>query len=110
MKIAVSTDGGQVSAHFGRCPHYTIFEVANDKIVKKELIPNPGHQPGFLPRYLGEKGVSCIIAGGMGPRAQELFTRNNIQTIVGASGDVDLVIEKFLKGELELGESSCEHY
>lgn len=109
MKIAISTDGGQVSGHFGRCPEYTIYEVEDNNIVKKEVIPNPGHQPGFLPQYLGDRGVSYIITGGMGPRAQQLFKAKNIKTVIGASGNVDFVIDEFLKGELLLGESACEH-
>jgi predicted Fe-Mo cluster-binding NifX family protein len=110
MKIAVSTDSGQVSAHFGRCPEYTIFEVENNKVINKEIIPNPGHEPGFLPRYLAEKGVSCIITGGMGPRAQQLFAQNNIEAVIGAYGDVDSVVEQYLGGTIELGEDACEHH
>ena len=26
MKVAISTDNGYVSAHFGRCPEFTILE------------------------------------------------------------------------------------
>jgi predicted Fe-Mo cluster-binding NifX family protein len=110
MKIAVSTDSGQVSAHFGRCPEYTIFEVEDNKVINKEVIPNPGHEPGFLPGYLSEKGVSCIIAGGMGPRAQQLFAQNNIKAVIGAYGDVDSVVEQYLGGTIELGEDACEHH
>ncbi len=110
MKIAVSTDSGQVSAHFGRCPEYTIFEVEDNKVINKEIIPNPGHEPGFLPKYLSEKGVSCIIAGGMGPRAQQLFEQNNIKAVIGAYGDVDSVVEQYLGGTIELGEDACEHH
>jgi len=55
-----------------------------DGKVKSNLaIPNPGHQPGFLPVYLGDMGVTCIIAGGMGPRAQTLFEERGIRAVVG---------------------------
>ena len=82
MKVAISTDQGYVSAHFGRCPSYTLVEIKEGQILNKEEVPNPGHQPGFLPQYLSEKGVNCIIAGGMGPRAQGLFAQKNIETII----------------------------
>jgi len=109
MKIAISTDNGQVAAHFGRCPEYTIVEIEKGAVTSKEVIPNPGHQPGFLPQFLHEKGVNCIIAGGMGPRAQEMFVERGIQTVVGVSGSVEEVIEKILVGKLEGGESLCTH-
>lgn len=109
MKVAISTENGYVSSHFGRCPSYTIVEIREGKITGREEIPNPGHQPGFLPGYLAERGVHCIIAGGMGPRAQDLFAQNNIETITGVQGQIDDVIEKFLKNELEAGEDLCDH-
>jgi len=109
MKVAISTDQGYVSAHFGRCQSYTIVEIKEGHILRMGEIPNPGHQPGFLPKYLSEKGVNCIIAGGMGPRAQGLFAQENIETIIGVQGPVIDVIEKFIKQELEVGDDLCGH-
>jgi len=109
MKVAISTDQGYVSAHFGRCSTYTIVETQEGQILEREEIPNPGHQPGFLPQFLSEKGVNCIIAGGMGPRAQALFAQKNIETIIGVQGNIDEVIEKFIKQKLEAGDDLCDH-
>jgi predicted Fe-Mo cluster-binding NifX family protein len=109
MKVAISTENGYVSAHFGRCPAYTLVKIQNGRVVGREEIPNPGHQPGFLPEYLSEKGIGVIIAGGMGPRAQGLFAEKNIQTIIGIQGPIDEVIDKFLRQELEAGQDLCDH-
>ncbi len=109
MKIAISTDQGHVSAHFGRCPSYTILKIKEGQILEQEEIPNPGHQPGFLPQYLSQMDVNCIIAGGMGPRAQSLFAQKNIETIIGVQGPIDEVIKKFINQELETGEDLCDH-
>jgi predicted Fe-Mo cluster-binding NifX family protein len=109
MKIAISTDTGHVSAHFGRCPSYTIVDIEEGRVVAREEIPNPGHSPGFLPNYLSQRGVQTIIAGGMGPRAQGLFAEKNIQTVIGVQGSIDEVIEKFLRKELEAGQDLCDH-
>jgi len=109
MKLAISTDQGHVSAHFGRCSSYTIVEIDAGRVLQKKEIPNPGHQPGFLPEFLAEKKVNCIIAGGMGPRAQGLFAEKNIETILGVQGDVDEIIERFIRQEIEEGEDLCDH-
>ncbi|MFC2169599.1 NifB/NifX family molybdenum-iron cluster-binding protein [Acidobacteriota bacterium] len=109
MKLAISTDQGFVSAHFGRCQSYTIVEIKDGEILSSGEIPNPGHQPGFLPEYLSEKGINCIIAGGMGPRAQGLFAQKNIETIIGVQGVIDEIINKFIKQELEAGDDLCGH-
>lgn len=109
MKVAIATDNGYVSAHFGRCSQYTIFNIQDNQITEKILVDTPEHQPGFLPGWLNEKGVNCVIAGGMGPRAQELFLQFNIQPFIGISGNVDTVINDFIAGKLENGESLCTH-
>ncbi|MDI6840611.1 MAG: NifB/NifX family molybdenum-iron cluster-binding protein [bacterium] len=108
MKVAVSTEGTQVAPHFGRCPEYTIVEIEEGKVVKKETIQNPAHQPGFLPGYLASMGVNCIITGGMGHRAQGLFAQYNIETIIGVTGSIDQVIDNYLKGGLVGGKSLCD--
>jgi predicted Fe-Mo cluster-binding NifX family protein len=108
-KIALATDGLEVAQHFGRCPAYTLVEINDHKVGIKMEIPNPGHEPGFLPRFLGEKRVSCVIAGGMGPKAQDLFAEQGISTITGITGFVEDVIESYLSGNLIEGESFCEH-
>jgi len=109
MKVVVSTENGNVSPHFGRCPEFTVVEINEDKVVSKELIPNPGHAPGFLPQYFGDMDVKAVIAGGAGQRAQMLFTEKNIQLILGISGSVDSALQLLCKGELEGGESLCSH-
>lgn len=109
MRVAVSTDGEMVAAHFGRCEAYTLADLENGSVVRSEVIANPGHEPGFLPGYLAERGVKCIVAGGMGPRAHGLFAEQGIQTIVGVSGRVLEALSALAKGELQGGESTCDH-
>lgn len=110
MKIAVACDNGAVSAHFGHCHEYKVYEVEEGKITGSFSLPNPGHQPGVLPGFLASHGVNCVIAGGMGPRAVELFEENKIKVVLGAVGDVDQVVTKYLDGTLDLGKSACEHH
>jgi predicted Fe-Mo cluster-binding NifX family protein len=107
MKVAVSTDNGYVSAHFGRCPEFTILDINDGKIISRHSIPNPEHEPGFLPGFFAEMGVQVVIAGGGGQRAQMLFAKKNIQFILGVTGKVDEVVDKLSNGELQGGESLC---
>lgn len=108
MKAVISTDGGYISAHFGRCPTFTILEIQNGKVIQSEEIQNPGHHPGYLPQFFKEMGVECIIAGGMGARASGLFDQYGIQPIVGVTGKIEDVISRILNGTLEGGESLCK--
>jgi len=108
LKIAISTEGDFVSSHFGRCPSFTIVDIEGDKVRKKEVLENPGHRPGFIPQFLHQQDVQCIVCGGMGMRAAGFFNELGIQIIVGVNGRIDEVIEKLQKGTLEGGESLCK--
>ena len=106
-RIAIPTEGTSVSEHFGRCPHFTIVDVDQGSVVKKESISNPEHQPGMLPSFLKGRGVACVIARGMGNRATQLFAQAGIEIIVGVSGSVDEVIQQFIGGSLEGSGEPC---
>jgi len=108
MKVAISTENGYVAQHFGRCPEYTLANIENGVITDKEIIKNPGHQPGLLPQFLSEKNVNCIISGGMGQKAQGLFSKKNIEILVGIRGRVDQVLTDFSRGEIYPGKDLCD--
>ncbi|MDK2990849.1 MAG: hypothetical protein PWP48_82 [Clostridiales bacterium] len=108
-KVAIATEGNIVSQHFGHCSQYTIVDIENGQVKNKTTIMNPGHEPGFLPRYLSEKGIDYIIAGGMGTQAQVLFNERGVKPILGVSGTIDEVTEAFINDKLQAGESLCDH-
>jgi len=112
MRIAVPIAEDKVAAHFGHCSHFALFDVdeATKTIVKKEVISSPGHQPGFLPVWLAEEGVSVVIASGMGSRAQALFNENRIGVVVGVLGDdPEKAVQDYIKGKLATGGNVCDH-
>ncbi len=109
-KVAVPSEEGNVARHFGRCPEYTIFELDGSQILHKERLENPGHSPGFLPRFLKEKGVDCILAGGMGRKAKDLFDSAGIEVVTGITGPVEAGLKSYLKGTLTTSqEDLCDH-
>lgn len=110
MKIAFPLTAGELSAHFGHCEVFSIYTVEDGKIVSSELVDPPVHEPGSHPRFLHEKGVSVVISGGMGIRAQELMAENGIKTFVGVCPrPLDELVKLYLDGELEAGENLCDH-
>jgi predicted Fe-Mo cluster-binding NifX family protein len=110
MKIAVASEQEIVAEHFGYCQSFNIFEMENKYIVKRESIPNPGHKPGFLPKFLNDMGVKVIIAGGMGGSAINLFNEKGIEVIVGATGDARVAAEQYLQGILKSSGSVCHEH
>ena len=109
MKLAIALDGENVSQHFGHCDQYAIFHIDGSNAIHHENLKSPKHEPGKLPVFLAEHKVNMVIAGGMGPKAVELFNERGIKVILGVSGTVDLVAKQFAEGLLKPGESSCHH-
>jgi len=112
MKIAIPVEAGRVSMHFGHCREFALYEVdETDRTIRgKTTHTPPPHEPGVLPRWLHELGADVIITGGMGPRAQQLFTQNGISVILGSPADApEQVAAAYLNGTLQPGENVCDH-
>lgn len=112
MKIAIPLAEGRLTAHFGHCASFAIVEIDDQtkKIIKREDIAAPPHQPGLLPPWLAERGVNMIIAGGMGQRAQQLFAQQGIQVVVGAPSETpEKLIADYFAGSLQVGDNLCDH-
>jgi len=112
MRYAVPVSGGMVATHFGHCEYFALIDVDEEtkEILGKELVSSPGHQPGLLPQWLAEEGVSAVIAGGMGSRAQSLFQQNRIKVIIGVmESDPEKAVQDYLDGILATGDNICDH-
>jgi predicted Fe-Mo cluster-binding NifX family protein len=112
IRLAVPVADGQLCLHFGHCASFALVDAdrATGEIHSREDVPAPDHQPGLLPRWLAERGVQVVIAGGMGQRAQQLFAEQGIQVVTGAvpTAPEDLAAA-YLAGALRTGENVCDH-
>lgn len=112
MRIAIPTVNNTLCMHFGHCESFALVDVddATRTITRATQLTPPAHEPGVLPRWLHEQGADVIIAGGMGQRAQALFTRNGIQVTVGApAAPPEEVVAAYLAGTLQTGQNACDH-
>lgn len=112
MKIAIPVANEKLCMHFGHCETFAVLTVdaQTKKITERENLVPPPHEPGVLPAWLGEQKVNVIIAGGMGQRAQQLFTAQNIEVVVGAPSETpEALVESYLAGTLQSGANACDH-
>lgn len=115
-KIAIACEDnkgmdGEVSAHFGRCPFFLLVEVEEKVVVKSEPVANPffsNHVPGAVPGFINEIGADVILAGGMGPKAINMFSGFGIEVATGAIGNTGNVLAAYLAGKVK-GVVPCEH-
>jgi predicted Fe-Mo cluster-binding NifX family protein len=115
-KIALACEdnqglSGQISQHFGRCPCYLIVDAEGNEVQKTDIVDNPyfnNHIPGKVPQFIKEQGAQVMIAGGMGPRAIDMFTSFGIEVVTGAIGNTGNVLQAYLRGEIS-GVEPCKH-
>lgn len=109
-RIAVTYDNGQVFQHFGKTENFKVYEVEDNKIISSEVIGSNGAGHGALAGLLSENKIDVLICGGIGGGAQSALAENGIELCAGASGDVDAVVESYLKGELVNAGVTCNHH
>ena len=110
QKIALPTDHDVLCPHFGKCYQFSVYEIKDNKIVSENALIPPPHEPGVLPAWLAENGVTDIIALGMGQRAIGLFNQHKINVFIGVpvKEPRELVLD-YLNGMLETSDNTCDH-
>jgi predicted Fe-Mo cluster-binding NifX family protein len=107
IAIPSSHPGGldaPIGAHFGHCDLYTLVTIKDAEVERVETIPTVPHQQGgcMAPvNYLAQKGVNCLIAGGMGLRPLMGFNQVGIQVFFGGDAlSVGQAVTAFTQGKL----------
>ena len=112
MFIAIPVNNNKLDLHFGHCKSFTLIkiDIEEKKILSQEDVLAPPHEPGLLPVWLAQLGTTMVIAGGIGQRAKDLLSKQNIKILIGAPQESpEVLVNKYLTGALELGENSCDH-
>lgn len=112
MRIAIPLANGTLSTHFGHCEQFALIDVdtKTKKVLGREDVQPPPHEPGVLPTWLAGCGVTTIIAGGMGHRALGLFEEQDITVCIGAPAlTPEELVAQYLAGTLETGQNVCDH-
>jgi predicted Fe-Mo cluster-binding NifX family protein len=106
MKACVTATGldldSEIDPLFGRCRHFLFVDMES---LEWEAVENPnfavregaGIQSAQL---VANKGVDTIITGQVGPNAFSVLRVAGVKILVGISGKVRDVLEKYQRGEL----------
>ena len=109
-KFAIPVENGQLCIHFGRCQQFAIVQVDDHYAIQENFVTPPPHEPGLLPQWLGQQGVTNIIAAGIGQKAIRLFDGQNIQVTVGIQiNPPKKLVEEWLANSLAVGVNACDH-
>lgn len=114
MKIAVPvTSNNQIDSHFGHCEYYNIFSVSENNEI--ENIQTLKSEQGCgcksnIASVLAQKGVTVMLAGGIGGGAINVLNAAGIQVIRGCSGHPAEVVKQYLAGSITDSGISCKHH
>lgn len=109
-KIAIPIENNLLCAHFGHAQHFIIFETEDGKIISENTLKPPPHEPGVLPQWLSDLGVSNLIAGGIGQRAISIFNSFGIEVIFGVpSKSPKELVTEYLDNKIQAGDNFCDH-
>ena len=104
-----TSDRINVDGHFGHTKEFALYTVQGTEIKTVNYVTPPPHEPGVLPRFLGDNNADVIITGGMGQMAVNLFNQQHIDVILGAQGSIEENLNDYVGGTLESTGSSCSH-
>jgi predicted Fe-Mo cluster-binding NifX family protein len=105
MKIAVASEGVNVSQHFGHCANFNIFDTENGRITGSVSAVNGEHN--CMPDIMLSSGVRLVITGGIGGGAVANLNGHGIDVISGASGSAKEAVEAYLAGNLTSTGALC---
>ena len=111
MKIAAPvTLSNEIDSHFGHCSFYNVYTIVNQRIEHLEKMDSPegcGCKSNIA-SVLATKGVSLMLAGGIGEGAIQVLNQSGIDVIRGCSGNATDVVNLYLAGSVQDSGSSCQ--
>jgi predicted Fe-Mo cluster-binding NifX family protein len=110
MRVALAVDNNMVTEHFGHCEYFVVYDVQNKEIKGSEIVKNPPHQKGLLPKFLKEHQVDVVITGNMGKMAINICNSLGIECFRGVKGQLVDVINSYLDGSLVSNDSECNEH
>lgn len=109
-RIALPVTENKLCPHFGLSSHFKFYIEENGKIINEELVSAPAQVPNLIPNWLIEKGVTDVIAAGIGLRPIEILNQHKINVFVGVKiKSTDELVKELLEGVLETNGNLCDH-
>ena len=112
MRFAIPLAEGKLTLHFGHCQNFAVIDTdEKGTITKEDTLTPPPHEPGVLPKWIGEEiKADVVLAGGMGVKAQEIIAKYGVKVIVGCEvKDPQELIADYFNDTLNSGENACDH-
>lgn len=112
MKVAIPVTQGILHPHFGHSEQFAIFQVNPEtkQVQTSQMLPPPPHEPGVLPNWLADQGVTVVLAGGLGKKAETLLASRGIEIVTGVpEQSPEMALQQYLDERLTTEGNPCTH-
>jgi len=106
MKVVVTSTGPSLDAavdpRFGRCPLFMVVDT-DDMSFKAVANGNSALGGGAGIQSAGlvvQEGAKAVLTGNCGPNAHQALSAAGVEVVVGCSGTVAEVVDRFKAGQL----------
>ena len=110
MKIAVASNGLDVSPYYERCTNYNCFSVDNGTITDYRNLPSQLLQNGKAAAVLYELGIDTIIVGCISEPSLASLTDKKLTVFIGAMGDAKEAVKAYITNTFIASDESCDEY
>ena len=86
MRIAVASEGLDVSSHFGCCTNFNFYKVENGELVDSRNLPSQGHLCGSQANFLRQIEVKVLLCGTISDKDAESMKAAGTTVVKGVKG------------------------
>ena len=108
MKIAVASEGLDVSSYFECCTNYNCFTVENGSIIDCRNLLNPTPQDRPSAAVLSELGIDTVIVGDIDRGSISLFADHNLAVFSGATGSAKEAVSAYITSTYIACDEFCD--
>lgn len=98
MRIAVASEGLDVSCHFSCCTNFNYYKVENGALVDSRNLPSQGHLCGSQANFLRQIEVKVLLCGEISKKDAESMHNAGITVVSGMKGKATKAAMDYLDG------------
>lgn len=96
MRIAVASNGLEVSPYLETCTNYNFFTLANGELIGYRNLPILDQNNHSAIEILEEVGIDTLIVGCLKKGNRKILEQSGITVLCGAKGDAKQTVEDYL--------------
>ena len=110
MKIAVASEGLEVSPYFESCTNYNCFIIENGTITDYRNLPIQSFQNGKAVTVLSDLGIDTIIVGCINDQSLAFLVGQGLTVFAGAMGNAKAAVEAYITNTFIACDESCDEH